>query len=409
MSVAIFMLSSSLHNEEAVVRTTREYLNSLDVEYAFHGSDFKQYGESALNLIYVSTGGTEAAFLRLLPRLLESESPIYLLTSGKSNSLAASAEILSYLRQHNVKGEILHGSAEYVSRRIHLLEKTETARKWLRNARLGVMGRPSDWLISSGVDYETVRQRLGVALVDIPMEEVKAELDRQPEPDAGKLAELSSHIAPLSADDTPGIEHSMAGALQMYTALKAIVKHHDLQGFTIRCFDLLTAVQNTGCTALALLNAEGYVAGCEGDIPTALSMLTARSLLGISGFQANPAHINPETGEMLFAHCTIPLDMVDRFELDTHFESGIGIGIRGYMQTGPVTIFKLAGDLSRLFVAEGELIACQGKPDLCRTQQQIRLADPSDTNYFLSNPIGNHHVILPGHHKELIEAMFLSE
>ena len=54
--------------------------------------------------------------------------------------------------------------------------------------------------------------------------------------------------------------------------------------------------------------------------------------LGISGFQANPSSINPETGEIIFAHCTIPLNMVERYELDTHFESGIGTGIRGYMK-----------------------------------------------------------------------------
>jgi L-fucose isomerase-like protein len=98
--------------------------------------------------------------------------------------------------------------------------------------------------------------------------------------------------------------------------------------------------------------------------------------------------------------------MVERYELDTHFESGIGTGIRGFMKPGPVTIFKVSGDLSRRFIAEGELIENQSKPDLCRTQQLIRLSDKSQTSYFLTNPIGNHHIILPGHLKELLERMF---
>jgi len=157
---------------------------------------------------------------------------------------------------------------------------------------------------------------------------------------------------------------------------------------------------------LARLNAEGYVAGCEGDVPAMLSMMIVRSLLGISGFQANPSSINPETGEMLFAHCTIPLNMVERYELDTHFESGIGTGIRGYMKEGPVTIFKVSGDLSRHFVAEGTLVRNEAKPDLCRTQQVIQLADKTlTTNYFLTHPIGNHHIIMPGHCQELIEQL----
>ena len=169
---------------------------------------------------------------------------------------------------------------------------------------------------------------------------------------------------------------------------------------------MLTAVHNTGCLALAKLNAEGIIAGCEGDVPAMLSMKIAHVLTGFTGFQANPASINPSTGEMLFAHCTIPLNMVERYEFDTHFESGIGVGIRGYMKEGPVTIFKVAGDLSRKFIEEGELIRNQAQPDLCRTQQVILLSDKQKTAYFLNDPIGNHHIIIPGHHRQLLEEIF---
>jgi L-fucose isomerase-like protein len=95
--------------------------------------------------------------------------------------------------------------------------------------------------------------------------------------------------------------------------------------------------------------------------------------------------------------------MVERYEFDTHFESGIGVGIRGYMKEGPVTIFKVSGDLSRSFIEDGQLIRNQAKPDLCRTQQIIQLSHPSQASYFLTSPIGNHHIILPEHHQELFE------
>ncbi len=100
--------------------------------------------------------------------------------------------------------------------------------------------------------------------------------------------------------------------------------------------------------------------------------------------------------------------MVEHYELDTHFESGIGVGIRGYMKEGPVTIFKVSGDLRRSFIAEGELLACGSNPDLCRTQCSIRLADPTQASYFLTCPIGNHHIILRGHHKALLQETFAS-
>jgi L-fucose isomerase-like protein len=75
------------------------------------------------------------------------------------------------------------------------------------------------------------------------------------------------------------------------------------------------------------------------------------------------------------------------------------------MDEGPVTVFKVAGDLSRHFVAEGTLLRCEARRDLCRTQFAIQMDNPSQTTYFLTNPIGNHHIVIPGHHKDAIEAL----
>lgn len=396
--ISIYTLTSELHDEKSVGAVTKEFLESLGIGYAFKGNDYTDYGSCALSLIYVRTGGTEGIFKRLLPSLLEKSdhAPFYLLTSGKSNSLAASMEILSYLRQNNLKGEIIHGSASYIRKRVSLLAKVCQVRKQLKGCRLGVIGQPSDWLISSQADYDVVRSQLGIELVDIPMQELLDVLDMTPE--------SASH----ETSDVEMVKRALPGANRIYMALRDVIAKYQLQGFTLRCFDLLTAIKNTGCLALAKLNAEGYVAGCEGDVPAMLSMMVARLLTGLSGFQANPSRIDPETGEMLFAHCTIPLDMVERYEYDTHFESGIGVGIRGYMKSGPVTIFKVSGNLSRCFVTEGELIQSQVKADLCRTQQIIHLADKSQTSYFLTEPIGNHHIILPGYHRETLEAIFNS-
>lgn len=370
MKISVYTLTSELHDEQSVELLTQEFLASLDINFDLKGNDYSDFGSQPLCLIYVRTGGTEGIFKKLLPSLLEkSQRPFYLLTSGQSNSLAASMEILSYLQQRNLRGEILHGSTDYVTGRIEALLRVEEARRQLQGARLGIIGKPSDWLISSDADYEAVRERLGIELVNIPMQEL---------------------LDTIVSND-------------IYGGLKAIIDRYQLKGFTLRCFDLLTSLKTTGCLALARLNAEGYVAGCEGDVPAMLSMMIIRSLTGLSGFQANPARINPETGELLFAHCTIPLNMVESYELDTHFESGIGVGVRGFMKAGPVTLFKVSGDLSRHFVAEGSLIKNTTEPNLCRTQQVIRLADKRQATYFLTQPIGNHHIVVPGHIGWLLE------
>ena len=404
-SIAIYTLTSELHDEQAVGAVTREFLDSLTIELDFRGSDFSDFGSYPLCLIFVRTGGTEGIFRRLLPTLsLGKGEKLYLLSSGKSNSLAASMEILSYLQQNGRQGEILHGDPGYISRRIHMLSQVEEARRKLRRSRLGIIGAPSDWLISSHADKDRVREGLGIELIDIPMQELLDAIASTPL-DTIQTLSFQALSSTVQADKELAIRKALPGAHQIYLALKTLVERYQLQGCTLRCFDLLSAVHNTGCMALAQLNAEGIVAGCEGDVPAMLSMMIAQVLTGTSGFQANPARINPETGELLFAHCTIPFNMVEHYELDTHFESGIGVGIRGYMKEGPVTIFKVSGDLSRYFIEEGELVRNQAQPDLCRTQQIIRLSDSSKAHYFLTNPIGNHHIILRGHHKALLQEM----
>ena len=380
MSISVYTLTSPLHDKQSIEQYTKEFFSRLKFDFDYKGEDFSTWGQADLDLIFVRTGGTENLFRQRYMDVLQARKSVYLLASSNSNSLAASMEILSWLKQRGIKGEILHGSHEYIGNRISQLVKLETARKTLRNTRAAIIGRPSDWLIASDINKEAVQAKLGFDIEYIPIEEVE---------------NICGNVGPKED-----------GAITIYNAIKSVVTKHQINAFSIRCFDLLTSLRNTGCLALAKLNSEGYVAGCEGDAPAMLSMIIARSLTGKSGFQANPARVDTEKGEVLFTHCTIPLDMVERYEFDTHFESGIGVGIRGYMKEGPVTVFKVSGDLTRFFAEEGELIENGKAPNLCRTQQLIRFTNKDATRYFLQNPIGNHHIIIQGHWKtELMELL----
>ena len=326
--------------------------------------------------------------------------PVRLLASGQSNSLAAAMEILSWLRQRGIAGEILHGSPAAIAARIRdfaappVIRGAETdvfapGDRILAGKRFGVIGRPSDWLISSGVDYAAAKERLGAELIDIPIDELVAEA-RKHGPIPGQPTRLKPLNEPkygrkIDAGD-------WQGAVAIYEALKVLVARYRLDGLTLRCFDLLTALHDTGCLALAMLNAEGVTATCEGDIPAMLSMAVARALTGKSSFQVNLSRI--EGDRMLFAHCTVPLDIVQDYCYDTHFESGIGVAIHGQLPEGPVTLFKLSPDFRRVFRREARLVANPYDDCLCRTQVVVEA--PGAAAYFLQNPIGNHHIIVPG-------------
>lgn len=410
MNIGLYTLTSPLHDEVSVNASSAAFVaeieNALGLRFDFKGADFSDYGTHDLDLIYVRTGGTEGLFKEILWRL---DGPIRILTSGKSNSLAASMEILSYLNSQDRCGEIIHGSVEYIVNRINVLAKVATALQKIRGTRLGIIGAPSDWLISSHADRARIASKLGITLVDIPISDITAEYDKASDKNLGEEAEKAKELFEQNSPEK--LQQYADGAFKIYQALKSIIRRHNLSGITLRCFDLLDTLGNTGCVALAILNAEGIPAGCEGDVPTLISMTVGNALTGVSGFQANPSRINPDKGELLFAHCTIPLNMVQKYGFDTHFESGIGIAICGHMPSGDATIFKVSGDLSRTCCYEGELTGGLSGKDLCRTQVIFRL-DGNEaerksicTGYFLKHPIGNHHVIFPGKCKELFEAL----
>ena len=342
-------------------------------------------------LIYVSSGGSEGLFLQ---QFSSYDKPCFLLTSGDSNSLAASMEILAYLRQNGRKGEILHGDVEAIARRIRVLSCAARAKGRLTGLRLGVIGTPSDWLIASGLDRAACRQKLGVEVIDIPMEELLEANASAPAVEN----EWTMSLRALGYD-----KGEMDKALSIYSALKAIIIKHNLGAITVRCFDLLGSVCTTGCLALAILNAQGIYAGCEGDVPSTLSMAILGELSGKPVFMCNPSRIDTRAGHMVLAHCTLPVNMPREMTLTTHFESGIGVAIAGSIPEGVCTVFKAGADLGRYFAKAGMIEKNLRETTLCRTQIQVAL---DDMRYFLTDPIQNHHLVCTGDYTDEIKEFF---
>jgi L-fucose isomerase-like protein len=343
----------------------------------------EEYLSSGFALLYVASGGSEGYFLEIFERLKAKRCCI--LTSGESNSLAASMEILSYLKKHGDSGEILHGDINEIAGQIRALKSAHRALASLRGKRLGCIGAPSDWLIASDWSADRVGEKLGLGCVSVPIDELISEIGKQAyEPN--EYTEMFKR-QPFAAGETEK-------ALYIYGALKRIVDAYGLCGVTVRCFDLLDSVRSTGCLGLSILNDLGVYAACEGDMPSLLSMAVLGSVTGEKGFMCNPSRFDTKAGCAVFAHCTVPAGMLKSFCLNTHFESGIGVAIHGILPEGPVTLFKLSPDCRRMYRREAKLVANPYGDNLCRTQVVVEA--PGAAAYFLRTPIGNHHIIVPG-------------
>ena len=386
MNIKIATFQSRLQHSPEFNKEISEFIRNVETALGdkLVFADLDDY-DCDLKLIFVQTGGSEGYFLKNFDKLQE---PYYILTNGANNSLAASLEILTYLNLKNKKGEVLHGDAEYVAKRIKTLAQTNKIVNKLKSTRLGVIGAPSDWLISSVPDYRIVKEKLGITLLDVPLSNVE------------KFAS-TPHTSEIAASDYKDYNTAdMNKSIAIYDAIAQIVEDNRLDGVTIRCFDLLSSLEGTGCLALAELNRRGIIGTCEGDIAAMISMYIAKLVSGQSSFQANPSRIDTKNNRVIFAHCTVPFDMLTDYRFDTHFESGIGVAIKGELKTDKVTVFRISSDLKRYFVSSGRIVANTDDKNLCRTQIDVALDAP--VTELLTAPCGNHHVILYGDYVEQI-------
>ena len=393
--IKISSFHSDLHRQDVLAQRHASFLASIE---SYLGQEIEvapidDY-DADLKLVFISSGGSEGKFLE---HFAEMKAPYYLLASGSDNSLAASIEILTYLNCEGYEGEILHGSPEYIAHRIKdLIEgrKTETrspepaVRHIAGNVdlggRYGVVGDPSDWLIASVPEYRAVESRFGAELVKIPMDVLVDEYKQEKEVD----------------DIRAGLD--FGSAERLVRAVLRLREKYCLDGLTIRCFDLLTLIHTTGCLSLAQLNGDGFIGTCEGDVMSMITMALVRKVTGQSSFQANPSRIDVDSNTMVLAHCTMPYDMARSYGHDTHFESGIGVAVKGELEEGPVTVLRLSKDLSTYWVAEGEITGNLNESSLCRTQIEICLDDGYNVSDLLRNPCGNHQIVFYGRHRDAI-------
>lgn len=427
----LVIFSSALHDSTSVMGTRLELFEGLrrfaelDIIYpsmlsaavsinnqidgGTHTGRTLADGPNEKTLCFIATGGTEEMFSTYsaaIPR------PVLLLSDGLHNSFAAAFEIKSFLAQRGIASTLFNApldeNPDFYTMLEHRLFGTDTApdaltpsalppkfpksvSKAFEKTRIGLIGGASEWLIASDIDREAVTKAYGATFLDIPIQELENDFAGTP----GETTEVNDICRRmeryLAGDRTPG---DLRSAARMYIALRSLCTRHSLQALTLKCFGLLSDCRTTACLALALLNDEGIVAGCEGDIPALWTMLYARYALGQPAFMANPSSSNRRECTIDFAHCTIPLTMVHGYRLPSHFESQTGIGIAGSVPSGRYRIIKFFGpQLDQYYETVGDIIMNTNIPQRCRTQIRFRFSSDEEFERFFRVSKGNHIIL----------------
>lgn len=402
MTIHLISFASLLHKQVSLRSSHEAILSELEKYYTVKLVDYQdmhQLSSDDFKILFIATGGVERMVIQhfeSLPR------PAILLADGMQNSLAAALEISTWLRGRGMKSEILHGELPTIIQRIHTLYNNFRAQRSLFGKRIGVLGVSSPWLVASNVDYLLAKRRWGIEYIDIPLERIYEEFEHIADEEVGASCAAVASQALACREGTP---EDLIKAMRLYRAVKKVCKKEKLDALTLSCFKVLEQIGVTGCLALSLLNDDGIIAGCEGDLQSIFTLLSVKALTGKDGFMANPSMINTRTNELILAHCTIGLKQTERYIIRNHFETESSIAIQGLLPTGDVTIVKCGGEcLDEYYLSTGALTENTNYINMCRTQARIRMNSPAE--YFLKNPLGNHHILVHGNYEVALNEFF---
>jgi len=348
--------------------------------------------KSDLLLLSVATGGTERLICDICG---ETEALIILYPTFSDNSLASCLEAFSKLKRtrENIR-LVLEKNGKAIEKVAFYIKIIRTI-KGLDGSKLGVVGGTSAWLVATTKNRELTKKKLGVRIVEVKIDEL---LDASNKVHVEEAKEHSKRVLPKFDKIVEPRDEDILGAVRIYRATKRLVEEKDLSAVTIKCFDLIEPTKNTACLALSLLNDEGTVAACEGDIDSALTMMIVKQLTNQPALMANLNDVNLEENTITLAHCTVPTTLCERCTLRSHFESKIGASIEGILPQQKATVCRIGENLRKMLICTGNIAENLNDPNMCRTQIKVKL--DASVRDLVSNSLGNHHILLLGNHKE---------
>ncbi len=336
--------------------------------------------------LFIVTGGSE----NQAKHLLEERNQVLLLAMTESNSYAAASEIKSYCLSKNILSTLYNIDHETnINYEVENYLKSKHALSQISQYKIGLIGHVSEWLINSNIDNNILNQRLGIELEQISWNDFPA-YDQY---------ESSSDFLDHFSNNGFELDESS----KVYKLLQDIIDQKQLDAITVECFPLVRENAVTACLGLSLFNTIGLPAGCEGDMTSITGKIIAKELTGQIPWMANLASVNDDG--VFFAHCTIATNLVSDYKINTHFETGLGTAIQGRFKSENATVFRLNRNLNKAFLSYGRIVERPERNDSCRTQIKIELPN-TDIQKLKENPLGNHHLIIPGNYTELLKHFF---
>ena len=225
----------------------------------------------------------------------------------------------------------------------------------LGSARLGILGSRAHGFFNLGIDELGFFKETGT-IIDYYDLRDGYEQPVSPEELAVGVAR-TKEIFPCGDVTDTQIEKTA----QLVCSLRKFIEKNRLDAVAVRCWPEFAARYGTApCAAMSILQAEGHILACEGDIQGAASMLAFKAIGVKSPYLADLSQIDFENNFALMWHCGVaPADLwdgVSERSLDTYFAGGKGVTAGFVMKGGPVHILRIdsARGKTRMLAERGE-------------------------------------------------------
>lgn len=194
--------------------------------------------------------------------------------------------------------------------------------------------------------------------------------------------------------------------------LAGFMDHYRLQGLAVRCWpEFAGSFGIAPCAALSLLQSEGRILACEGDVQGMLSMYAHRIMGAETPFLADLSQVDFEKDEVLLWHCGVaPCNLWDgrcEISLDTYFAGGKGVTADFVLKEGPVSVMRIdsAGRETRVFLKRGEALPMDKQ--LKGTYARVKFSEGTEDvmKQVVDNGIAHHLSVVYGDYNKPMEIL----
>ena len=227
---------------------------------------------------------------------------------------------------------------------------------------IGIIGYRAKGFFNLDIDELDLYKELGLLIDHFELNNIY-----NVDVDTNKVKERIAQIKKIF-DVSAVSEQKLSRVAELTCKFNEFMEHNQLDALAIRCWPEFAADFGIApCAAMSILQAEGRILACEGDILGSLSMVAHSAIGAESPYLADFSQVDFKENFALLWHCGVaPCNLWDgkcNRSLEPYFAGGKGVTADFVMKSGQVSFLRIdyAPGEYRLFLQKGDIIPMEKK------------------------------------------------